>query len=62
MENNQNHPIKLTLDDGEVFYRCAECDTICQENGECFEGEEPCYYCPPYECKLCGRGFCDQSC
>lgn len=64
MEEELKKPIKHTLDTYpiSVYYTCAECGKECQEKGECFEGEEPCYYCPPEICESCGRGYCDQSC
>lgn len=52
-------PTLIELDDGTVFYRCPECESEVEEDGESLS--EPCYYCPDI-CKTCGRGFCDLSC
>lgn len=55
--------IKKPLEDGGVMYVCTECGWEVTKDGECREGEEPCYYCPPDgTCESCGRGSCDQSC
>lgn len=63
MKEERAHPMRIILDNGEDFYICAECENECQPNGDCFEGAEPCYYCPQEDtCTTCGRGYCDQSC
>ena len=54
-------PRKIILDDGEVIYKCRECDSETDENGQCSESSMPCYYCTD-QCSQCGRGYCDQSC
>ena len=51
-----------TQETGEFYYICPVCDEEVQENGECFESREPCYYCPPDVCEGCGAGQCDESC
>ena len=61
-ENRMPEPRKIVMEDGEVFYNCTECENEVTESGECFESDEPCYYCPPDVCTECGRGSCDQSC
>jgi len=56
-----NTPRRIEREDGSVDYKCSECGCDVDEQGQCGEGQEPCFYCPPEVC-LCGRGFCDQSC
>lgn len=53
-------PIRMEHD-GDVWYRCPECnDDNVDENGYSIYGYD-CEYCPQH-CSTCGRGFCDQSC
>jgi hypothetical protein len=61
-EVGREPPRKIVLGDGEVTFKCNGCEWECDESGECFEGEQPCYYCPPEACENCGRGWCDNSC
>jgi len=62
MTNKPKTFCKATMDDGSDVYKCLLCHSEVDENGDCLDGAEPCYYCPPETCGGCGRGFCDQSC